>query len=56
MKLTDVGEEEAKKYLKDSGNDVKVAIVMERKQLDQETARNFLNHHHGYLEKILNEI
>ena len=25
MKLTDVGEAEAKKYLKDSGNDVKVA-------------------------------
>ena len=49
MKLTDVGEAEAKKYLKDSGNDVKVAIVMARKQLDQETARNFLNHHHGYL-------
>ena len=56
MKLTDVGEAEAKKYLKDSGNDVKVAIVMARKQLDQETARNFLNHHHGYLGKILNEI
>ena len=46
MKLTDVGEAEAKKYLKDSGNDVKVAIVMARKQLDQKTARNFLNHHH----------
>ena len=56
MKLTDVSEAEAKKYLKDSGNDVKVAIVMARKQLDQETARNFLNHHHGYLGKILNEI
>ena len=56
MKLTDVGEAEAEKYLKDSGNDVKVAIVMARKQLDQETARNFLNHHHGYLGKILNEI
>ena len=56
MKLTDVGEAEAKKYLKDSGNDVKVAIVMARKQLDQETARNFLNDHHGYLGKILNEI
>ena len=56
MKLTDVGEAEAKKYLKDSGNDVKVAIVMARKQLDQETARNFLNHHNGYLGKILNEI
>ncbi len=56
MKLTDVGEAEAKKCLKDSGNDVKVAIVMARKQLDQETARNFLNHHHGYLGKILNEI
>ena len=56
MKLTDVGEAKAKKYLKDSGNDVKVAIVMARKQLDQETARNFLNHHHGYLGKILNEI
>ena len=56
MKLTDVGEAEAKKYLKDSGNDVKVAIVMARKQLDQETARNFLNHHHGYLGTILNEI
>ena len=56
MKLTDAGEAEAKKYLKDSGNDVKVAIVMARKQLDQETARNFLNHHHGYLGKILNEI
>ncbi len=53
---TDVGEAEAKKYLKDSGNDVKVAIVTARKQLDQETARNFLNHHHGYLCKILNEI
>ena len=56
MKLTDVGEAEAKKYLKDSGNDVKLAIVMARKQLDQETARNFLNHHNGYLGKILNEI
>ena len=56
MKLTDVGEAEAKKYLKDSGNDVKVAIVMARKQLDQETARNFLNDHQGYLGKILNEI
>ena len=56
MKLTDVGEAEAKKYLKDSGNDVKVAIVMARKQLDQESARNFLNHHHGYLGEILNEI
>ena len=56
MKLTDVGEAEAKKYLKNSGNDVKVAVVMARRQLDQETARNFLNHHHGYLGKILNEI
>ena len=56
MKLTDVGEAEAKKYLKDSGNDVKVAIVMARIKLDQEKARNFLNLHQGYLEKILNEI
>lgn len=51
--LTDASEEEAVSALKESGNEVKTAIVMLAAQCNADQARKLLEQSHGHIEKAL---
>jgi N-acetylmuramic acid 6-phosphate etherase len=54
MEIAGVGEEKASKLLKKSGWDVKVAVLMEKKGLSAQEAKDVLRKNNGFLRNALN--
>jgi N-acetylmuramic acid 6-phosphate etherase len=53
MEITGVDEEKASKLLKKSGWDVKAAVLMEKKNLTSQKAKDILRKYNGFLRKAL---
>ncbi|MCI0352686.1 MAG: N-acetylmuramic acid 6-phosphate etherase, partial [Acidobacteriales bacterium] len=53
QQVAQVDEGSAQALLKQAHNQVKVAIVMHRKQVDYDTARRLLDEHGGFLRSVI---